>query len=196
MQAFFQLVITNSYGPLIHALPLSLADKTGSFDLHAPDSPHSDTHDGPAHITDRKSITDNNDDDSVKREKTQQQQRRASVGTVESVSAPNANGKGKAPDGASTPSDADENENPHTANPPEIKPVDEDAGPKEFYHPASVEPQQTVWIPRDELGLADEEEREIRARGISVSTEGARMDAKGHVDISDAPPQGMQVRGL
>lgn len=80
-----------------------------------------------------------------------------------------------------------------TANPEEIRPVDEDAGPKEFYHPASVEPQRVVWLPRDRLGLAAEEERAIRDAGILVSSEGAVMDDKGHVDISAAPP-GQNVR--
>ena len=57
--------------------------------------------------------------------------------------------------------------------PPSIKGVDEDAGPKEFYHPASVEPQRVVWLPKDTLGLAEEEEKAIRDAGVLVSLEDA-----------------------
>lgn len=76
-----------------------------------------------------------------------------------------------------------------------IKAVDEDAGPKEFYHPASVEPQRVVWLPVDTLGLGVEEERALKEAGVLVSTEGAKMDEKGHVDISGPPPGG-DVRTL
>ena len=79
--------------------------------------------------------------------------------------------------------------------PPSIKGVDEDAGPKEFYHPASVEPQRVVWLPKDTLGLAEEEEKAIRDAGVLVSLEDAQMDEKGHVDISGPPPGG-EVRVL
>lgn len=79
--------------------------------------------------------------------------------------------------------------------PPPIKAVDEDAGPKEFYHPASVEPQRIVWLPKDTLGLAEEEQRAIKEAGILVSLDDALMDEKGHVDISGPPPGG-EVRTL
>ena len=69
-----------------------------------------------------------------------------------------------------------------------VQGIDEEEGPKDFYHPASVEPQQTIWIPRDPLGLCEAEEAVIRERGIRVSSVDARMDEKGHVDISGPPP--------
>lgn len=86
----------------------------------------------------------------------------------------------------------DATESPSTADPEPIpiKPFDEDPGAKEFYHPASVEPQRTVWLPKDVLGLAEEEEKALREAGILVSLDGAKMDSKGHVDISGAPPGG------
>ncbi|KIP07239.1 hypothetical protein PHLGIDRAFT_30114 [Phlebiopsis gigantea 11061_1 CR5-6] len=133
---FFHLVINNSYGPLIHALPLSLADQVGGADA------------------DRAAV---------------EQQLREEVSVEET--------------------------DPATANPPEIAVPDEDVGPKEFYHPAGVDPQRVVWIPRDELGLAEEEEKANRAAGIEVSFEEAWMDGKGHVDVSGAPP-GPEIRGL
>ncbi|EKM59100.1 uncharacterized protein PHACADRAFT_169556 [Phanerochaete carnosa HHB-10118-sp] len=64
---------------------------------------------------------------------------------------------------------------------------------EDFAHPAAVESQRVVWIPRDKLGLFAMEEREDRAHGIEVSDQGARMDAKGHVDI-EGPPPGENVR--
>ena len=73
--------------------------------------------------------------------------------------------------------------------------VDEAAGPKDFYHPASVEPQRVVWVPRDGLGLGEAEARAIGEMGIRVSLDDARMDEKGHVDISGPPPGG-EVRVL
>ncbi|GJE84045.1 DUF221-domain-containing protein [Phanerochaete sordida] len=60
---------------------------------------------------------------------------------------------------------------------------------EEFAHPAAVEPQRLVWLPRDALGLHHGEVQEDTAHGIAVSTEGARMDAKGHVEIDGPPPE-------
>lgn len=71
-----------------------------------------------------------------------------------------------------------------------IQAIDEQEGPKEFYHPASVDSQIPIWIPRDELGLGEEEERVCRERGVEASTKGAVMDGKGHVEISQPPPEG------
>lgn len=181
------MILNNSYGPLIHALPLSLADNTGGFDLNR-EAAEQD-------LRDRSSTADGHSvaDDEIKKEKV----RRTSVGTVQSVRPDKGNTS--AVPSPSAPQDAEEQDaeetNSQTANPPEIKPVDEDAGPKEFYHPASVEPQRIVWIPQDQLGIAAEEEQEIRDAGINVSTEGAAMDDKGHVDISGPPPGG-EARAL
>ena len=66
--------------------------------------------------------------------------------------------------------------------------VDEEWGSKDFYHPASVSPQPVVCIPRDPLGLGEEEERACRAAGVDASTQDAVMDDKGHVDIQGPPP--------
>lgn len=61
-----------------------------------------------------------------------------------------------------------------------------------FAHPASVEAQRIVWIPRDPLGLAESEVSEIVAQGIGVSMAGAEMDEQGRVDV-DGPPPGEEV---
>ena len=57
-----------------------------------------------------------------------------------------------------------------------------------FAHPAAARPQRTIWLARDALGLAGEEEKANRERGIIVSTSGAQMDLKGKVVIKEAPP--------
>ena len=179
---FFHLLINNSYGPLIHALPLSLADQIGADANRA--AAEQELRDG-AETADGHSAA-SGDVEELSAEKAP----RASTGSE----------KGKASLAASpvVPAAApavEEETDPATANPPEIAAPEEDVGPKEFYHPASVEPQRVVWIPRDELGLAEEEEKAIRAAGIEVSLEGAKMDGKGHVDITGAPPGG-EVRVL
>ncbi|EUC55080.1 RSN1-overexpression rescues sro7/sop1 in NaCl-like protein, putative [Rhizoctonia solani AG-3 Rhs1AP] len=63
-------------------------------------------------------------------------------------------------------------------------------GPEDFEHPAAVEPQRVVWLPKDPLGVAEAEERELKQQGIEVSTENAVMDEKGHVELTGAPPGG------
>lgn len=68
----------------------------------------------------------------------------------------------------------------------------DNAGAKEFDHPASVEPQRVIWLPRDTLGLGEAEEAAIKERGIGVSLRGAVMDAKGDVDINAVPPDESQ----
>jgi hypothetical protein len=64
---------------------------------------------------------------------------------------------------------------------------DESSPSDDFTHPA-LNQARIVWIPRDELGLGVDEEQDIRARGIEVSTEGAVMNEKGTVDVDSYPP--------
>lgn len=45
-----------------------------------------------------------------------------------------------------------------------------------------------MWLPKDTLGLAEEEERACKDAGIDASYENAHMDEKGKVDISGGPP--------
>lgn len=63
-------------------------------------------------------------------------------------------------------------------------------GPEDFSHPAAVEPQRVVWLPRDPLGLGEAEERQLKSLGIEVSTENAEMDETGHVELRGPPPGG------
>jgi len=53
-----------------------------------------------------------------------------------------------------------------------------------FAHPAASRPQRTIWIPKDQLGLAEEEERANLEMGIDASIENAEMNEKGKVDLA------------
>jgi len=57
-----------------------------------------------------------------------------------------------------------------------------------FAHPAASRPQQTVWLPRDTLGIAEEEVKACRDMGVEASLKDGVMNEKGKVDISGVPP--------
>ena len=61
-------------------------------------------------------------------------------------------------------------------------------GPKDFNHPASVETQRAIWIPKDVLGLAQVEAEDMKRKNISASMTNAKMNVKGVVEIQGAPP--------
>jgi calcium permeable stress-gated cation channel len=56
-------------------------------------------------------------------------------------------------------------------------------GPTDFRHPVTVEEQRVIWLPSDPLGVVKEIGRDLDSQEISHSTEGAEMDAKGQVDV-------------
>lgn len=79
-----------------------------------------------------------------------------------------------------------------------------------FAHPAASRPQQTVWIPHftpkvdakkaakrseeearfvEELrGMSEKQIRACREAGVDARSDGAEMDGKGKVNVSEAPP--------
>lgn len=184
-QAFFHLILDNSYDPLVKALPLTLADQ----DLELPD-PNKQA--AARELEDNASATSV---DAARSEKRSEQEMRVRTASQHSGgSGTSSKGRIRTVEG---PQGADPNPNtlaPHDGGENyrlsqiSVRGIDEEEGPKDFYHPASVEPQQTIWIPRDPLGLCEAEEMAIRERGIRVSSADALMDEKGHVDISGAPP--------
>ncbi|KAI0656899.1 hypothetical protein C8Q70DRAFT_301969 [Cubamyces menziesii] len=189
--AFFHIIINNSYGPLTQYLPLTLAEMThGGKDANVAAATQE--------LDDAASYKEAKSSDVEKRSVRKRTGGSGSVDlssgkakdttTVEDVSGSPATESPKT--GVPAVERADDVEEGE-ANDQEssIRGVDEDAGPKDFYHPASVEPQPVIWIPRDPLGLGEAEERAIRAAGIRVSTRDAVMDAKGHVDIEGPPPE-------
>ncbi|KAL7277352.1 hypothetical protein ACG7TL_009211 [Trametes sanguinea] len=189
--AFFHIIINNSYGPLTHFLPLTLADMTHSADPNVAQA-NQELDDAASYKEPKSSEV----------EKRTPRQRTSPSNSVDSTS-----GKGK--DATATVEDVERgrassakpgapgierdfaHENGEDAGADDVasvRGVDEDAGPKDFYHPATVEPQPIIWIPRDPLGLGVAEERALRDAGIKVSTKDAVMDGKGHVDIQGPPP--------
>lgn len=95
------------------------------------------------------------------------------------------------PERAPSPSASFTHESRSSSPSPSAKPV-EDEGPTDFSHPAAVEEQRMIWLPKDNLGLVREIERDLESRGVLYSTEGAEMDNKGHVNVTMAPPEDVQ----
>ncbi|KAF8068760.1 hypothetical protein FPV67DRAFT_1088897 [Lyophyllum atratum] len=135
--AGFNIIINNSYGPLLHALPLSLKDKTYGG---------------------TPSIKEQRDSDEVPLSAHRSIELRPRYGDAKDPAGPNSTEKAK---------------------------TEEDYG---FAHPAASRPQRTVWLPRDRLGVAEEEGRACREAGVDVSMADAEMNEKGKVDIRGAPP--------
>ncbi|KAI0720717.1 DUF221-domain-containing protein [Cerioporus squamosus] len=179
--AFYHLIINNSYGPLIEFLPLTLADQThGTKDQNVAASARELDDDASFKEIKAENKGDADvDATSTSRAAEEKARKRASVaGSVDVGKAKAAQLEEAEEGGPSTP----------TSHVSSLRGVDEEAGPKDFYHPASVDPQPVVWIPRDPLGLGEAEEKACREAGVDVSTQDAVMDGKGHVDISGPPP--------
>ncbi|OJA10645.1 hypothetical protein AZE42_04527 [Rhizopogon vesiculosus] len=56
-----------------------------------------------------------------------------------------------------------------------------------FAHPAVSRPQRIVWIPDDSLGLGREEVQANKDAGVKATTQNARMDEGGKVDVTGPP---------
>lgn len=170
--AFYHLIINNSYGPLIEFLPLTLADQAhGKTDENV-----------------NVAAQELDDDVSCKDVKVQNQEQANATSTSRAC---DEKARKRASLAGSLDVDkakATQVEEGGPSTPTSLRGVDEEEGPKDFYHPASVDPQPVVWIPRDPLGLGEAEEKACRDAGVDVSTHDAVMDGKGHVDISGPPP--------
>jgi hypothetical protein len=83
------------------------------------------------------------------------------------------------------------NESRASSPSPSAKSVEDD-GSTDFRHPAAVEEQRIIWLPRDQLGLVDKITQDLASRDILHSTDGAEMDDKGHVNVTMAPPEDVQ----
>lgn len=185
--AFFNYILNNSYRPLIHFLPLSIAEHSYDPDNASPGEAEA--------AADANGLTDASKREHDIRSKDYangssgpgKAQTGVSIVTPESSDSPRAPATQRRANG-----DGESFTNSRASSPsPSAQPADPEviAAGVDFTHPAAVEPQQVVWLPRDTLGLAVDAERLIRGDGIEVTTEGAVMDAKGHVDVSSAPPE-------
>ncbi|KAJ8595856.1 hypothetical protein M405DRAFT_700189, partial [Rhizopogon salebrosus TDB-379] len=56
-----------------------------------------------------------------------------------------------------------------------------------FAHPAASRPQRIVWIPDDSLGFGREEVQVTQDMGVKATTQNAKMDESGKVDVTGPP---------
>lgn len=56
-----------------------------------------------------------------------------------------------------------------------------------FAHPAASRPQRIVWIPDDSLGLGREEVQANEDAGVKATTQNAKMNESGKVDVTGPP---------
>jgi len=167
LTVFFQMIMNNSYGPLIEPLPLSLADKTYKAPQAAPEiPPTNDTVTGKAKETDTAGETSPQDDS-----------KQAGDVQHEEKEAPH-------PDIAPAPA-IQEQSTEHRRQ----QVSEEEYG---FAHPAASRPQRIIWLPLDPLGLANEEEKANKEAGVDAAVQDAVMNEKGNVDISGPPPDEIQ----
>jgi len=167
LTAGFHLVLIDSYGPLLKSIPLSLVDRAYQLKLEELESPPSNER-----------VPLNRSEVSLGRSPTSLKRKSPPATT------PSAPGKDYYEMG------------PVLSNEPDQVSVAESSrkrgedGPSDFHHPA-LGPARIVWIPQDTLGLGAAEEHETAAAGVDVSTANAFMSAKGTVDVSGAPPGGL-----
>jgi hypothetical protein len=160
--AFFHDTMRNAYGPLIKALPLTLADS--SYSRVEPEVPT--TADAP------KLMPRSSEDIDY-----------ADVSTSASHLPVSKGGLTLRNGADSRPLRRVTDEQPMSPSSLLAK-LGFGDGPADFRHPATVEEQRVIWLPSDPLGLVKEIERDLNSQEILHSTEGAEMDAKGQVDVT------------
>ena len=66
--------------------------------------------------------------------------------------------------------------------------------PTKFSHPAAVEEQRIIWLPKDPDNLVHDLEKELASHKILYSSSGATMDEQGKVkvDVTSALPEDVQ----
>lgn len=181
--AGFHLILNDSYGPLLKSLPLSLVDRMSQDEVNS--------------LAYEEQVAPAGSDGN--RAPLQGEKGAASAANVDVASGGlvRRNGKGSLPP------------IPHSEE-LEVLPIDNDVqeitkqsegesaerygGLRDFTHPA-LQPARIVWIPRDTLGLGEEEAKDIRVRGIDVATRGAYMNEKGTVDVDTYPPGEKPLEG-
>lgn len=155
--AGFHVVINNSYGPLLYALPLSLKDKTYSPVEGVSEHQH------------------------------------GTKGSTSGSSTNDVTKKDRDADADVDYADVDYRTSDKAKQPEKSAPVQDAAARQKleedefgFAHPAISRPQRIIWIPKDTLGLWEEEVRGCEEMGVSASTDGAVMNEKGKVDVPRA----------
>lgn len=167
--AGFHFVLNQSYGPLLHSLPLTLAHKSYG-------------------MAKQPSLPSGEPGDDMAEENAEADAEEANGGKRPAVDARDdrlpTDGFDRARQIERAKGGEDEDDLERMREPARNAPTD-------FNHPATVEPQRPIWIPRDELGLADAEAQAMRAEGIDVSMKDAEMNEKGKIAIDGRPPKDM-----
>ncbi|KIK93365.1 hypothetical protein PAXRUDRAFT_34109 [Paxillus rubicundulus Ve08.2h10] len=170
LTAGFQSIINSSYGPLISALPLSIADKT----YKAEESPEDA---GRASIEKRRETLDSVH---MPMPSPSHQHPSRSIGKESLIQEqpihPRSRSTHSESSGPTSPLD-----DSYFSKLPDGR---VDYG---FAHPALTRPQRVVWIPDDTLGLGKEEAKANYETGVLATTEGATMDEKANVEVRAAP---------
>ncbi|KAI0064338.1 DUF221-domain-containing protein [Artomyces pyxidatus] len=179
--AFFQNTMINSYGPLKKFLPLSLAER--SYDMEREERAAAETANAGRIPAEPEPATAEGVDHAIKKEHVQH---------LDDTKVDDAKGSpeiGVEHARRASGSFSEAHGGSRSPSPAPTRPAEkEHVSDFSFSHPAAVEPQRAIWLPRDPLGLIDETERALRAEGIEYSTEGAELDAKGGVSVTSAPP--------
>ncbi|KAF8532450.1 hypothetical protein JB92DRAFT_2688545 [Gautieria morchelliformis] len=162
--AFFQNILNTSYTPLLKALPLTLADRSHGM----PGAPRADVAKGgkaAGAVGKEKVSKDDTDEDGYEGDGEDDRHPGATSATHEHPYAATA--------------DASPYAHPlideYLANDPSFSPS--------FTHPAIGTPQRPIWVAADSLGIGLSEVKELHTHGIRASVGGARMDAKGNVEV-------------
>jgi hypothetical protein len=156
--AFFHDTIRSSYGPLKKALPLTLADS--SYNRVESEDPATTDEPKP-----RPSSSEN-------------------VGSIDYADVSTHASHQPANKGGPPLRDGANGKGSYT---PQLTRLVKGEGAADFRHPATVEEQRIIWLPKDPLGLVKEIERDLDSHDILHSTECAKMDAKGGVDVILVP---------
>lgn len=169
-QVGFQLVINGSYGPLIDALPLSIADKTYKSEDSLEDT------NGRKSGDKRRDTVDSAIGASTSHSGPSQPLGPESPAQTQSIIQRTRSSESSL-DSKSDGYFDDLHFSRHTDG-------TVDYG---FAHPALARPQRVVWIPDDTLGLGKEEAKANEASGVLATTAGASMNEGGNVEVH-APP--------
>jgi hypothetical protein len=67
-----------------------------------------------------------------------------------------------------------------------------------YMHPAIRDPKPIIWIPRDYLGIAENELQRTRTSGLNIlmSIEGAKFNEKINIEIDRSPPDHLETNNI
>jgi len=185
--AGFHAILNNSYGPLLKALPLSLQDRTYTPPIIDPSgTTRADSSTAAAADAHTLPEVEEEEEEDVKYEKRKNSISSSSNNPKKRSSSEDEDGDG----------DDDDDEKKKLAEQKLVKgsSVPDKAAQEDefetygFSHPAASRPQRTVWIPKDTLGLTEEEVKGCEEAKVKVGFRNAMLDGTGKVDIDGGPP--------